>query len=164
MSANPWQTFEPHQKLESATKILERKMTQNTSCSIIPAWIVSVAILIFGVHYNVAQAQDNPKLHRVAVACGKELRKQCGGGAVAGSQLGLGTGGVLGCFQKAQAKLPKRCAALANNVVRGCNVDAERLCQGVVASPDGNIVGCLTMARHIVSSRCNAALDAAFLR
>jgi hypothetical protein len=139
-------------------------MMQMIARSIIPAWLLSVAILISGAHYNVAQAQDNPKLHRMAVACGKELRKQCSGGAVAGAQLGLGTSGVLGCFQKIQGKLPARCAALANNVVRGCDVDAGRFCQGVVASPDGNIVGCLTMARHMVSSKCNAALDAAFLR
>jgi hypothetical protein len=139
-------------------------MMQMIARSIIPAWLLSVAILISGAHYNVAQAQDNPKLHRMAVACGKELRKQCSGGAVAGAQLGLGTSGVLGCFQKIQGKLPARCAALANNVVRGCDVDAGRFCQGVVASPDGNIVGCLTMARHMVSSRCNTALDAAFLR
>jgi hypothetical protein len=144
--------------------MLERKIMQRTSCSIIPAWVVSVAILIAGAHYNVAQAQDNPKLHRMAVACGKELRKQCSGGAVAGSQLGLGASGVIGCFQKVQAKLPARCAALARNVVRGCDVDAGRFCQGVVASPDGNIVGCLTMARNMVSPQCNAALDAAFLR
>jgi hypothetical protein len=33
-----------------------------------------------------------------------------------------------------------------------------------VRFPQGNIVGCLTMAKHMVSSQCNAALDAAFLR
>jgi hypothetical protein len=139
-------------------------MMQTIARSIIPAWLLSVAILISGAHYNVAQAQDNPKQHRMAVACGKELRKQCSGGAVAGVQLGLGTSSVLACFQKMQGKLPARCAALANNVVRMCNADAGRVCQGVVAGPDGNIVGCLTMARHMVSSQCNAALDAAFLR
>jgi hypothetical protein len=57
----------------------------------------------------------------------------------------------------------RRCAALANNVFRSCDTDAAQLCQGVVAGPQGNIVGCLTMAKHMVSSRCNAALDAAFL-
>jgi hypothetical protein len=139
-------------------------MMQKIARSIIQVWLLSVAILISGAHYNVAQAQDNPKQHRMAVACGKELRKQCSGGAVAGAQLGLGTSGVIACFQKVQAKLPARCAALARNVVRTCDVDAGRFCQGVVASPDGNIVGCLTMARHMVSSQCNAALDAAFLR
>ena len=137
---------------------------QRTSRSIIQTLLLSVAILIYGSHYNAAQAQDSPKQHRMAVACGKELRKQCSGGAVAGVQLGLGTSSVLSCFQKAQAKLPARCAALANNVVRTCNADAGRVCQGVVAGPDGNIVGCLTMARQMVSSQCNAALDGAVLR
>ena len=125
-------------------------------------WLL-VAILISVAHYNVAQAQDNPKLNRTAVACGKELRKQCGGG-VAGVQLGLGGSDVLGCFRKVQGTLPARCAALARNVVRMCDADAGRLCQGIVTGPDGNIVGCLTMARHVVSPQCNAALDAAFLR
>jgi hypothetical protein len=144
--------------------VLEKKMMQKIARSIIQVWLLSVAILISGAHYNGAQAQDNPKQHRMAVACGKELRKQCGGGAVAGVQLGLGTSSVLACFQKIQKTLPARCAALANNVVRTCDADAARLCQGVVAGADGNIVGCLTMARPRVSSRCNAALDAVFLR
>ena len=139
-------------------------MMQTTARSIIPAWLLSVAILISATHYNVAHAQHNQKQHRMAAACGKELRKQCSGGAVAGVQFGSGTSSVLACFQKVQGKLPARCAALANNVVRMCDADAGRLCQGVVAGPDGNIVGCLTMARHVVSSQCNAALDAAFLR
>jgi hypothetical protein len=81
-------------------------MVQRTSHSIIQAWLLSVAILFSGSHYNATQAQDNPKQHRMAVACGKELRKQCSGGAVAGVQLGLGTSGVLACFQKVQGKLP----------------------------------------------------------
>jgi hypothetical protein len=124
---------------------------------------LSVAILISVAHYNVAQAQDNPKLNRTAAACGNELRNKCGGG-VAGTQLGLGGGDVLHCFRKVQATLPARCAALARNVVRHCDADANRLCQGVVTGLTGNIVGCLTMARNAVSPRCNAALDAAFLR
>jgi len=37
------------------------------------------------------------------------------------------------------------------------------LCQGVVAG-QGNILGCLTTAKGAVSSQCNAALDAAYLR
>src|SRR5262245_32663795 len=125
-------------------------------------WLL-VAILISVAHYNVAQAQDNPKLNRTAAACGNELRNKCGGG-VAGTQLGLGGGDVLHCFRKVQATLPARCAALARNVVRHCDADANRLCQGVVTGLTGNIVGCLTMARNAVSPRCNAALDAAFLR
>ena len=97
---------------------------QKTARLTISAWLISVAILISGALYNVAQAQDNPKQHRMAVACGKELRKQCSGGAVAGAQLGLGTSSVIACFQKMQGKLPARCAVLANNVVRTCDADA----------------------------------------
>jgi hypothetical protein len=87
--------------------VLEKKMMQKIARSIIQVWLLSVAILISGAHYNGAQAQDNPKQHRMAVACGKELRKQCGGGAVAGVQLGLGTSSVLACFQKIQKTLPE---------------------------------------------------------
>ena len=137
---------------------------QKIARSIIQAWLLSVAILISGAQYNVAQAQDNPKQHRMAVACGKELRKQCGGGAVAGVPVRSGHKQRSRVLPKEPRKLPARCAALANNVVRTCDADAARLCQGVVAGSQGNIVGCLTMAKRRVSSQCNAALDAAFLR
>ena len=100
-------------------------MMQKIARSIIQVWLLSVAILISGAQYNVAQAQDNPKQHRTALwLVARKLRKQCGGGAVAGVQLGLGTSSVLACFQKMQSKLPARCAALANNVVRTCDADA----------------------------------------
>jgi hypothetical protein len=143
---------------------LEKKMIQRIARSIIPAWLVSVAILISA---NVAQAQDNPKKNRtaVALACGKEIKKLCSGGAV-GVPMGVpvGANSVLDCFQKSQERLSARCAALANNVFRSCDRDAAQFCQGIVAGSQGNIVGCLTMAKHMVSSQCNAALDAAFLR
>ena len=70
---------------------------------------------------------------------------------------------MLECLQKEQGKLPKKCVALANNIVRMCDRDAVQYCGGEVAS-GGNILGCLTTARRLVSSRCNAALDAAYLR
>jgi hypothetical protein len=147
-------------------KWLEKKMMQKIARSTIQAWLLFVAILILGAHYNVARAaQDNPKKTRTAVACGKEIKKQCGGGAV-GVPVGVPTGAtsVLACFQQSQKKLSARCAALANNVFRSCDRDAAQVCQGVVAGSQGNIVGCLTMAKHMVSSQCNAALDAASLR
>jgi hypothetical protein len=90
----------------------------------------------------------------VAVACGKELKKQCSGVPVAANNM-------LECLQKSQVS--RRCAGLAHNVVRMCDRDAVQLCQGVVAG-QGNILGCLTIAKGSVSSRCNAAIDAAFLR
>jgi hypothetical protein len=111
-----------------------------------------VAILISAVHFNVAQAQSRS----AAVACGKELIKLCASVPVAANNM-------LECLRKDQEKLPKRCVALANNVVRMCDRDAVQLCGGVVAS-SGNILGCLTTARRSVSSRCNAALDAAYVR
>jgi hypothetical protein len=152
---------------------LEKKMIQRIASSIIPAWFLSVAILISAVHYNVAHAaQDNPKKHgnAVALACGKEIKKTCSGSRVDPGLMGADrtaapvANSVLGCFQKSQEKLSARCAALAMSVVDMCDSDAARLCSGVVAGPEGNIVGCLTMARNVVSPQCNAALDAASLR
>jgi hypothetical protein len=137
-------------------------MMQKIAGSTIQAWLLSVVILILGAHYNVAHAaHDNPKKTRTAVACGKEIKKQCSGVPVG---VPVQVNNVLGCFQKSQEKLSARCAALAMNVVRMCDSDAGRLCPGVVAGSQGNIVGCLTMARNVVSPQCNAALDAASLR
>jgi hypothetical protein len=142
-------------------------MMHKIARSNIQAWLLSVAILISTVHYNVAQAQNNPKQIRtaVAIACGKEIKRHCSGGAI-GVPVGVPVGAtsVLDCFQKSEEKLSSRCAALANNVFRSCDRDAAQFCQGVVAGSQGNIVGCLTTAKNMVSSQCNASLDAAFLR
>ena len=126
--------------------------------SAIPVWLFSVAILISGIHLNVAQAKDSSKKNRatVAIACGKELTNQCNGVPVHGNNM-------LECLQKDQAKLSKGCAVLANHVARMCERDAVQRCQQVVAG-GGNILGCLTTARGSVSSGCNAALDAVFPR
>jgi hypothetical protein len=140
-------------------------MTQKIGRSITQAWLLCVAILIIGAQYSVAHAQDNSRKNRTAIDCGKEIKKQCSGGSV-GVPVGVPVGAtsVLDCFQKSPKKLSSRCAALANNVFRSCDREAAQLCQGVVAASQGNIVGCLTMAKNMVSSQCNAALDAAFLR
>ena len=119
---------------------------------IVPAWSLSIAILISAAHFNVAQA----KSRGAAVACGKELIKLC-------ANVPVSANNMLECLQKDQERLSKRCVALANNVVRMCDRDAAQLCAGVVAS-SGKILGCLTTARRSVSSRCNAALDAAYVR
>jgi hypothetical protein len=119
--------------------------------AIIPAWLLSVAILISAVHYNVAQAKSRTA---IAVACGKELQKQCSGVPVLANNM-------LECLQKAQVSA--RCAALAHHVVRMCDRDAVQFCQSVVGG-QGNILGCLTTSRGVVSARCNAALDAVFPR
>ena len=133
----------------------EEKMTQRTRfdaiAAIIPACLLSVAMLISAVHYNVAQAKSRTA---GASACGNELKKQCSGVEVKANNM-------LECLQKAQVSA--RCAVLAHHVVRSCERDAAQLCQGVVAG-QGNVLGCLTTAKGAVSARCNAALNAAFLR
>ena len=115
--------------------------------------LLSVIILILAGHFNVAQAQ---KGRAAAIACGKELQKHCTGVTVFGNN-------VLECLKRDQERLSKRCAVLANNIVRRCDRDAAQRCQSVVAG-QGYILGCLTTARRSVSARCNAALDAAFVR
>jgi hypothetical protein len=132
-------------------KMIQKSVGYNAVAAIIPASLLSVVFLISAVHYNVAQAKSRTA---TAVACGKELQKQCSGVPVKANNM-------LECLQKAQVSA--RCAALAHHVVRMCDRDAVQRCEGVVGG-QGNILGCLTSARGVVSSRCNAALDAAFLR
>ena len=138
---------------------MQRTVRYSAILAIIPAWLLSVAILISAVHFDVAQAQDNTKKGRVAlaVACGNELKKQCSGVAVRANDL-------LSCLHDSEKKFSARCAALADNVVRRCDSDAARLCQGVGVGNGNVIIECLTAAKRSVSSRCNAAIDAAFLR
>jgi hypothetical protein len=131
-------------------KVMRRNL-YGAIAGIIPLCLLSVAMLISALHYNVAQAKSRSA---VAVACGKELKKQCSGVAVAANNM-------LECLQKSQVS--RRCAGLAHNVVRMCDRGAVQLCQGVVAGQD-NILGCLITAKGSVSSQCNAAIDAAFLR
>ena len=130
---------------------MQKSVRYNAVAAIIPASLLSVVFLISALHYNVAQAKSRTA---TAVACGKELQKQCSGVPVKANNM-------LECLQKAQVSA--RCAALAHHVVRMCDRDAVQRCEGVVGG-QGNILGCLTNARGVVSSRCNAALDAAFLR
>ena len=128
-------------------------MQKTVHCSAIVAitWLLSVVVLISAAQFDVAQAKKSR-----AAGCGKELQKHCGGMPVLANNM-------LECLKKNHEKLPPRCVAHANNVVRSCDRDAVQHCQAVAAG-QGNILGCLTMARRSVSSRCNAALDAAFLR
>ena len=91
-----------------------------------------------------------------ALACGKELQKQCGGVPVLQNNMRE-------CLQKSQGKISPRCVALANHVVRSCDRDALQHCQAIVAG-QSNILGCLRTATRVVSSQCNAALDTAFVR
>ena len=114
-------------------------------------WLLSVYVLVSSAQFDVAQAKKGR-----AAGCGKELQKHCVGMPVQANNM-------LECLQKNQEKLSPRCVARANNIVRMCDRDAAQRCQNVVAG-QGNILGCLTTAKRSGSRRCNAALDAAFLR
>ena len=128
--------------------MIQRTVRYSAIAAIIPACLLSVAILISADHYNVAQAKT-----RSAAACGKELQSQCIGTPSFGSNM-------LACLAKAQ--ISARCQAVAQNVVRSCERDAVQFCQGVVFG-QGNILGCLIAARGVVSAPCKAAVNAAFL-
>ena len=125
---------------------MQRTVRYSAIAMIIPACLLSVAMLI--------SAGDAQAKSRTAAACGKELQSQC-----------IGTpsqpNNMLACLAK--ARVSARCHAVAQNVVRSCERDAVQFCQGVVFG-QGNILGCLTAARGVVSAHCNAALNAAFLR
>jgi Cysteine rich repeat len=135
--------------------MLQKSVRYNATAAINPAWLLSVAILISAVHYNVAQAQGHPRKNRTAISCGQQLQNQCSGVPVHANNM-------LECLQKSQG-LSARCAALAHHVVRSCDRDAAQFCHEVVAG-QGNILGCLRASSAVVSSRCHAALNAAFLR
>ena len=91
-----------------------------------------------------------------ALACGKELQKQCGGVPVLANNMRE-------CLQKSHGKIPPSCVGLANNVVNSCERDALQHCQAIAAG-QSNILACLRTATQVVSPQCHAALDMAFLR
>jgi hypothetical protein len=136
-------------------EMMRKGVRYSAMATIIPTWLLSVVILISAVHYNVAQARGHPKKLRTEVACGTQLQRQCSGVPVHANNM-------LECLHKSQG-LSARCAALAHHVVRSCDRDAAQFCHQVVAG-QGNILGCLRTSSAVVSSRCNAALDAAFRR
>ena len=129
--------------------MMQRTVRYSAIAAIIPACLLSVAMLISAV--QIAQAKSRTS---GASACGQELKRQCRGVPVKANNM-------LECLQT--SRVSARCARLAHHVVRSCDRDAAQLCQGVVAG-QGNILGCLTTAQGSVSPQCNAALDAAFLR
>lgn len=140
---------------------LEEKMPQrpvhySTLAAMIPLWILSFVFLISDVYYDSAEAQDNPKKHKtaVAVACGKELKKNVQRCASARKQHASSA-------SKRTKKNFRQGAQHWRTMLCMCDRDAAQRCESVVAG-QGNILGCLTVARRSVSAQCNAALDAVF--
>ena len=141
----------------------ERKMLRGAfrRCGVITAIAFSAAMFISDARFNVAEAQGKPRAEDLA--CGKELQELCSGLAtLAFGNQWPGTK-IPNCLAREKAKLSKRCAARAANIVKSCGADVRRRCAGNVTG-QGNILACLTMARGVVSAGCNAALDAAYLR
>jgi len=128
-------------------------MQKTVHCSAIVAitWLLSVAVLISAAQFDVAQAK---KGRAAALACGKQLQKQCGGVPVLANNMQE-------CLKKIQGKLSPRCVAHANNVVRSCERDSLQHCQAVVGGYSGygghmqsgpsNILGCLRTGQRVVS-------------
>ena len=127
------------------------------------------ASLVFASAYPRAQDRPQDFAGMLKTDCAMEIAKLCGD--VAG-----GEGRLLACLYSREDKLSEQCGtsvmmslerlgialgALAS-VVRVCQSDALRLCHGKIAG-NGNLVGCLTNSRPLVSAQCNATLDAAFL-
>ena len=132
---------------------MQKTVHYSAIVAIIPAWLLSVVILISVANFDVAQAQMR---RAAALGCGKELQKQCGGVPVLQNNMQE-------CLKKSQGKLSARCVAFANYVVSSCDRDAVQYCAAVAAG-QSNILGCLRTANRVVSPQCNAALDAAFRR
>ena len=135
------------------TKMVQRTVRYGTIRSIISTSLGSLIILVSVGHHDNVQAKTRTA---GGLACGQQLKQQCSGVPVQANNM-------LECLRKNQDKLHARCVVLANNVVHRCDRDAAQHCQAVVAG-QGNILGCLTTARRLVSRRCNTALDALFLR
>jgi hypothetical protein len=96
--------------------------------------------------------------------CGKDVQAHCKGVPLANNAVGA-------CLIQNQAKVSPTCiATLAvvtaslqerlaaqKTVLKVCQGDAARRCQGVVQS-DGHILDCLLKAANHVSKKCNAAI------
>lgn len=120
---------------------------------------------------SMLNAQDRADTYIAAIGSGciTEISKYC-------SDVPRGEARLLACLYAHENKLSDRCGTIVMsslerlgmalgalaNVVRVCQADAQRLCNGMIAG-NGNLVGCLSTAKQSVSAQCNATLDAAFL-
>ncbi|HWL03868.1 MAG TPA: cysteine rich repeat-containing protein [Xanthobacteraceae bacterium] len=130
------------------------------------------AVLLPLVFSAPAFPQERPEQYAAALqqSCSKDIKSLC-------RNVAKGRGRLLACLYARDTKLSPKCGAVVSgsierlgealgalaNVRRVCEADAARLCKGVVPG-DGNLVDCLARARSMVSERCNATLDLAFLR
>ena len=93
-------------------KMMQRTVRYSAIAAIIP--LFSVAILI-----SAAQAQDNPRKTRTALACGKELKKQCSGVPVQANNM-------LECLQKNREKLSAQDALHGPTMLCAAVIEMQR--------------------------------------
>ena len=106
----------------------------------------------------------------LVAACGADIDKYC-------KNVNLGGGKIKACLERNSAKVAAGCKSSAAqafaslqrraqariDVLRVCDRDAARLCQGVQRG-DGQILECMIMARRAVSPPCNQAITDAGYR
>ena len=100
----------------------------------------------------------------LAAACGVDIDKYC-------KNVNFGGGRIQQCLNQNQARVSAGCkstmtqvlAMLQNranaraSVLKVCNADIRRLCQGV-APGDGNLIDCAVIARRSLSAACAQAI------
>ena len=103
-------------------------------------------------------------IDRFAIACSNDIQKHC-------AKLDLGGGRIAQCLDQNRAKVSASCTATAGalasllatraqaraSVLRLCDVDIRRLCQGIEPG-DGNLMECFYKAKQNVSSQCRQAV------
>jgi OOP family OmpA-OmpF porin len=99
-------------------------------------------------------------LDRLGTTCGKEIAKFCG-------KLNLGGGRVTQCLEQNRGAISESCQTSVVNmqtllrtraqaraaVLKVCDTDIRRVCQGVQAG-DGNLLECFFKAKPSISSQC----------
>jgi hypothetical protein len=107
---------------------------------------------------------------RLATGCGQDIAKYC-------AKVNLGNGRIQHCLTQNQAKISGGCRATITEVqrllqlraearrvvIRVCDADMRRLCQGVQPG-DGNMLECLLKADRRTSQSCNQAITDAGYR
>ena len=113
-------------------------------------FIVALSFLLCGNGPSTAQTLSyTAAIEQMVAACGADLRRYC-------KDVPLGGGRIRACFDAHQANISPNCqqtrtrvyafiarrVAAQKNIVRICNADIKRLCQGVVPG-DANILNCM---------------------
>jgi hypothetical protein len=129
-------------------------------------FILALSFLLWGSGPSTAQTLSyTAAIEQMVAACGADLRRYC-------KDVPLGGGRIRGCFDAHKAKLSAKCqqtrarvyasiakrVAAQKDIVRICNADSKRLCQGVVPG-DANILNCMLEAKpSFLSPKCRQTL------